>query len=333
MYEPLSSKLGQAEVANLLGIDDKLLVGVCNEQRLSLASSPAQSGFRVFALLFFTTETIPGVQLIEGTNSEPSFIGGSICAERAALCKLRMFSNPRILKIVVTTDAKHVAISPGLLCREYLMAFCAPDTPVVMGDALGEDAAIMSCSISELYPHPFLYRGKSRLELVSAGRAQAERIAATAAAKGGRTDWGEEGARLHAHALTFCERDAVDIHPLKFAAAVIFDDDSVQVAWMLKGLEYGCSLDPVSQLVRDMLKKRPRLLVMVDQFGVAHAPFAQARALLSEHGLGTHPRILVHSHEGKQLLSCAADLAPPPPGSSGSARLLVPSDLGCGGAA
>jgi len=327
MYEPLSSKLGRDEVAHLLNAEDKILVDLCNEQRLSLASSPVQSGFRVFALLFFTTDTIPGIQLVEGANSEPSYIGGSICAERAALCKLRMFSNPRILKVVVTTDAKHVAISPGLLCREYLTAFCSPDTPVVMGDSLGE--AIMSCTISELYPHPFLYRGKSRLELVSAGRAQAEKIAAHGA--GG--DWGEEGAQLHAHALRLCERDAVDIHPLKFAAAVVFDDGSVQAAWMLKGLEYGCSLDPVSQLVRDMLSKRPRLLVMVDQFGVAHAPFAQARALLSEHGLGTHPIILVHSHDGSQLLTCAADLAPPPPGSSGSARLLVPSDLGCGGAA
>ena len=73
-YEPLCLE----EVLAKLD-DDRALVRLCNKQRMSLSCSPVQSGFRVFALLLFRTDTMPGIQLVEGSNSEPSFIGGSIC--------------------------------------------------------------------------------------------------------------------------------------------------------------------------------------------------------------------------------------------------------------
>jgi hypothetical protein len=100
------------------------------------------------------------------------------------------------------------------------------------------------------------------------------------------------------------------------------------VAWLLPGFEYGCSVDPVSQLVHSFEKRRfsaknkaeqdridaqPDLLVCVDQFGVCHAPFAMARSLLTEHGYGTL-RFAYHTYSGDIVIQIAQSLLPPPSG-------------------
>ena len=53
------------------------------------------------------------------------------------------------------TDSK-LCISPGALCREYLMSHMSPTTVIVLGNHSGEK--IISCSIASLYPMPYLYR-------------------------------------------------------------------------------------------------------------------------------------------------------------------------------
>lgn len=321
-YEPLL--LSDVEIAELIS-NDVELVQLCNRQRESLSSSPSQSGFRVFALIFFETETIPGIHIVEGANSEPTYIGGSICAERAALCKLRMFTNPIVKKVVVTTDSKHVPISPGLLCREYLMSLCDSSTPVVMGDALSE--VIINCPLGTLYPFPFLYRGGTRDQICSTGKSFMT-VIQSLKSRAPSMLWSEEMAICYNCALEACKNDSVDIHPLKLSAAVQYEDGSHEVAWQLKGFEYGCTLDPICQLIGGMIRStlKARVLVMVDQFGIAHAPFAQARALLSEHGFGEAPVILVHDRDGNTATTTAGALTPPPPGEG---RLLTAKDLNC----
>ena len=73
------------------------------------------------------------------------------------------------------------------------------------------------------------------------------------------------------------------------------------------------SLDPVAQLVglADARGARIVMLVMSDQFGVAHAPFGGARALLAETG---HARaaVLVHASSGELLEIPAVGTAHPP---------------------
>ena len=84
------------------------------------------------------------------------------------------------------------------------------------------------------------------------------------------------------------------LHPLRYGAAVLFSDGSTATAYQKKALEYGCSLDAVTQLAQAIEDKGgesgdPRpcvLLLQADQFGVLHAPFAPGRAYLSEHGHG-----------------------------------------------
>jgi hypothetical protein len=110
------------------------------------------------------------------------------------------------------------------------------------------------------------------------------------------------------------------LHPIRYgaAAAVLITEESGEdeneagthdvleywQAHQLKAMEYGSSEDPVCQLVaranrfnkeeccnkknNNMKKRIARVVAVaqVDQYGVPHAPFGAARALLVEHGHG-----------------------------------------------
>lgn len=318
--------------------DDTALVKLCNDGRETLFSAPAQSNFRVYAIL--VVEKVDGsLCLVRGANGEQGYIGGAICAERCALLQLRFIKNPIIRKIAVVTDSD-AATSPGVLCREYLMSSAQPDTPVVIGNSKGTMA--VRCALGDLWPHPYQYRYSGRDNVILAAKEFALTVESTASILTPTVQKLFDSARAVNHL------DHQDIlHPVRFSAAVLFDDGSIQAAWMLKGLEYGCTLDPVSQLVRDMESKRycapcsgsssngatsgegtpatnvfqaglvtkPVMLVMCDQFGVAHAPFAQARCLLTEHGYG-YVQVLVHDSDGVLCTAAADDLVPQPAGTS-----------------
>ena len=100
--------------------------------------------------------------------------------------------------------------------------------------------------------------------------------------------------------------DRLEFHPIQYAAAIKFDNGHVYTASQRKTLEYGCSVDAITQMASLILtggdgggvcgggsgggsgsgSGRPKLIVQVDQYGVIHAPFAAARAFLSEYGFG-----------------------------------------------
>tara|TARA_R110002050_G_scaffold64780_2_gene140832 strand:- start:505 stop:990 length:486 start_codon:yes stop_codon:yes gene_type:complete len=70
---------------------------------------------------------------------------------------------------------------------------------------------------------------------------------------------------------------------------VQFTSGTIVTTHQNKALEYGSTLDPVVKLMyvmEDFIGRGdyPERIVMVDQFGILHAPFAQARALLAEGG-------------------------------------------------
>lgn len=423
--------------------DDALLVRMCNAQRLKLPSSPEQSEFRVYAFLIVLEDNTKLV-IVEGSNAEQGYIGGAICAERAALCAMRRVKNPKIVKVVVVTVSpakltnhpplpllnhppyprrpptlphmqdSATPIAPGLLCREFLLSHCAPDTPIVIGSSSDE---LVCKPLGALYPHPFAYRYKRRGDQVAFAQQRSElcqevrrsrrsdqkRVegtesnvsfsdsgagASTSAVQqqGSTACTNIDAASLTAEspllldllqcAVTAAGTDSmVALHPLQFGAAVLFSDGSVEVASILKALEYGCSVDPVAQLVREMVLRRgpteaahsssstssglqhprapppstPVCVVMTDQFGVAHAPFAPARSALVEHGFGD-VQVLVHgdmyeyragagvgaSGEGVELggrviSARISDAASPSPGllTLRTAAALVPG-AGCG---
>ena len=125
------------------------------------------------------------------------------------------------------------------------------------------------------------------------------------------------------------ERDSrTALHPLRYGAAALFSDGSTSVAYQKKALEYGCSLDAVTQLAQALEDKgrepgapRPVLLAQADQFGVLHAPFAPGRAYLSEHGydnceIAVHGEPLENAESGGEAsihLVAVKDLTPSAP--------------------
>ena len=140
-----------------------------------------------------------------------------------------------------------------------------------------------------------------------------------------------DAARYLLHlAQMISDRDSrTALHPLQYGAAVLFSDGSTCLAYQKKALEYGCSLDAVTQLAQAIEDKgrepgapRPVLLVQTDQFGVLHAPFATGRAYLSEHGHG-HCEIAIHGEplessesggeEASIILMAVKDLTPSAP--------------------
>lgn len=255
----------------------------------------------------------------------------------------------------MVTDSKD-PLSPGALCREFMTSVCEDPskTQVVMGSASGDQ--IIECPLSALWPHPYVYRLQNRSTLIAfAEQYSCERGLSRSSAKiSKRSEDFLLYSLVHQRAMDCLEMERFDpIHPLKLAAAALFSDGSVETAWQLKGLEYGCTLDPVSQLLGLMEKRRvlggpchsclsclkcrftfpceaetdhpvldessihkemlPVVVVMTDQFGVCHAPFAQARSLLCEHGYSS-VKVLIHSDGGELLAIPAQDLLPQAPG-------------------
>ena len=92
----------------------------------------------------------------------------------------------------------------------------------------------------------------------------------------------------------------------------------------MKALEYGSTLDPVCQLITIMERSvtadnRPKYLMMVDQWGNIHAPFAQARAILVEHNYHD-VNTFVNDSDGNVIVTTAEDLVPGLSGFSGSLK-------------
>jgi len=276
--------------------DISSLIRLAHSTRLSL-KKPSQSYFRVVSIISY--EDFDGnVVNLFGANIESVFIGGSICAERAALCKLRMAHNVKsVLSILIVSDALF-PLSPGLLCREFLSSYLDRKVPVIMSGS-SSDFESIRCDVGDLYPFQSIYTNVERKDLLQFGASFSEKM--------DKIESYFEGAKLletYSAAKEFIKYDSNHaLHPISYAAAVLFDDGQIEAACQLKAAEYGSTLDPVSQLVRLIIAKgrenvEPKFLIQVDQFGIMHAPFATARALLAEQG---HDGIccVVHGIDGK----------------------------------
>ena len=315
--------------------DDKAkLVALANRQRLKLHEAPSQSLFRVVALFYisFGPSSSRQHEVVEGYNAEQGYIGGAICAERAALTQLRKFENPKIHEIVITTDSDE-AISPGMLCREYLATSAEPETMIFLGN---NDGSVLSMfHLHEIHPFPYVYRKYTREMMALAGESFGlkcrpcspdgrERDYNDNKSTGNTSNsaWSEKERALYDAALKAVDTSArtISIHPISFGAAVRFSDDTIEASGYLPALEYGASVCPIQLLCRELDKRarsgpRPVVIVQVDQYGVAHCPFASARTLLNEH-FDRNLKVLFHSEDALEHSCLSSDLVPPPPGAS-----------------
>lgn len=293
------------------GGDDHWML-LSHAHRLRRTTKPAQSSFRVTALVTFLIEGDQRVRHVVGCNDESSNLLNSTCAERAAFLQIAGLAAGRKLLVTgvyITTDSPD-PITPGALCREYMFAsrWTTPAMRVVM-EGYGGPSSRTSRTLAQLVPHASVYTRLDRAGQVAAGARLRERAASEAAALSGPE------ARAYQLAVEAAASDArLDLHPVSYGAACVFEDGSSAVAWQKKCLEYGCSQDAVGQLAPAILSanSRPLVLCMADQFGVAHAPFATARALLCEHGLGAL-RCLCADEQGKLSAPTADELMPAVP--------------------
>lgn len=109
------------------------------------------------------------------------------------------------------------------------------------------------------------------------------------------------------------------LYPIHYAAGVLFAQGGMAVARQDLCLEYGCSADAVHklahtiQLASSSAQGAPTVLLMADQYGILHAPFAAARAWLAEYGYGS-TLILLHDQDTGLIRKVAAlDLSPAAP--------------------
>jgi hypothetical protein len=249
-------------------------------------------------------------------------MGGAICAERAAMVQLRFVPKFSITKLVIATDSL-APIAPGMLCREFLAGHTTvPWDLAVISTACHctrchlKDAALFGSSssipppscldghaehaiptlqttIAALYPHPSPYTRLTASQSVILGEAYSESVYSTRDIDSLQ----ETAKRLLELAILEAKQNVVDdIHPISFGAAVMFENESIVTSHQASALEYGCTLDAVSQLAAHLQEETcaPVLLVQADQYGIAHAPFAPARSFLSEHGFGDC-LVLLHS--------------------------------------
>jgi len=137
----------------------------------NLHSRPVHTSFRVFAIITYV-DTSCETKYVTGTNSETTFVGTGICAERAACLQLRTTDCVRVTKIYLVSDSP-TELTPGLLCREFLHEFCATSTPVAMAwfpqSSIADSADApraedhvdqwksRTTTLAELYPFPPLF--------------------------------------------------------------------------------------------------------------------------------------------------------------------------------
>jgi cytidine deaminase len=269
--------------------DGEALLRLC-VQRMRRVKPPRQSQFRVYAILAWEHAATGTSGWVSGTNSESAYIGGSLCAERAAAVQLRELpADTKVTGVYLISDLEHSCITPGVLCREYLLSCVDPDTPVHLGS---KDLRITRVtSLRDLYPCRSVYEGVDRECIAERGKLIASRQLRDQTQKlfqDGPNGSAWEALVKMAMAAVNNDHFGAQMHPVQYAAAMQFADGTKAVAWQKAGLEYGTSVDSVTALLHQVDHKgAPVRIVQVDQFGVLHAPFAPARAQLYERGCGT----------------------------------------------
>ena len=108
------------------------------------------SGFCVGAALLCSDG-----EIIVGTNVENSSLGGTICAERSALCAAVSAGKRDFDAIAIVGGKRGEKISEGCapcgICRQFMAEFCGEDLPVLLYDG----QAVIETTLGELLPGAF----------------------------------------------------------------------------------------------------------------------------------------------------------------------------------
>lgn len=89
-------------------------------------------------------------KVFKGCNVENAALGGSICAERTAICKAVSEGHTKFTRIAIYGEGEDYCMPCGE-CRQFLSEF-SQDVEVLCSRAGGR---YVSYRLSELLPHPF----------------------------------------------------------------------------------------------------------------------------------------------------------------------------------
>ena len=262
-------------------------------------SKPRHSHFRVVCKLILDNN-----ETILGTNDEPAiFMGGAICAERAALCQYRILYGrqldkqqhqhqqlPKITHLYIVTDAT-TPITPGCLCREYLYGHPGTNanTQIVL-QSCEKSSPYVTTTLERLYPYPS--------PMVQCRDSQHALQVLPEIAKKQQQQLPDDDNDLRElyHAAFQAARDSHNnnkynqVYPIAFGAAARTEKGASKslVAHQCPALEYGNTMDAVSRLLAVLNDENNNddemiTIIQCDHFGTIHAPFAPARSQLSEY--------------------------------------------------
>jgi len=271
---------------------------------------PPQSKFRVFSIITFRDETIPSdsIGYLFGTNSETCVLSNCICAERSALVQLKLRPTSSLVdKVFIVCDSQ-VYITPGPLCREYMMDnFCSENTIII---TCGENQVPRQFTLGQLLPFPMIYLQIDRDNVLSYAKEFSQKCEQFLT-KYNKTH--PKWITLYKNMLSLARRERkIFLHPINYVAGVLFSDNQTVISQHHEAIEYGCSLDAVSRLtvfIERESKATPQLILQVDQYGTLHAPAAVARAYLEEKGYHS-VNFVIHDKNGKLQLLRGSELMP-----------------------
>jgi len=273
----------------------------------SKVPKPPQSHFRVFAILTYRDETVPNdmISIVTGTNSECCHIANSICAERSALVQLREKVGVSVDKVFIVCDSQ-AYITPGVLCREYMMDnFCNENTLII---ASGENQVPSVFTLGQLYPYPSVFLNRDRVQVLPFAKQFAVESEQFLTKFSNHASW----VRLYSQMLSVASKERpMYLHPIFYVAGVLFSDGHIIIVPHHEGVEYGCTVDPVSRLAPFIERhhSEPEILLQVDQFGILHTPNSVARAYINEKGY-LNLKLVVHDRNGKLHLIMGSELVP-----------------------
>eukprot|EP01098_Paradermamoeba_levis_P009851 TRINITY_DN4123_c0_g1_i1.p1 TRINITY_DN4123_c0_g1~~TRINITY_DN4123_c0_g1_i1.p1 ORF type:complete len:369 (-),score=90.30 TRINITY_DN4123_c0_g1_i1:128-1195(-) len=235
--------------------EDKKFITLCQENKEKV-TPPIYSNFRVYAIITYLDEE-GSLKYVHGANCESCFIGGSICAERSAIVKFKEIKYQKILKLYLVSDGDDY-ITPGILCRLFLLEFVSPQAPVIM---IGAKSSKIS-DLATLYPYPPHYIGVNASKVLECAKnfsLKTEKLK-TKFHKEGSHQHGVNGEHhlmsLYHSVIKATARDNKDtLFPLRWAAGLLVEDKETRtillrkIVWQDKTLEYGSTIDPITKLL------------------------------------------------------------------------------------
>jgi len=145
--------------------------------------------------------------------------------------------------------------------------FCDENTVVI---TCGESKVTRMTFLGELYPFPNIYRGTDRNRVTTFGRHFAKQARSPFDYFSQMPLWKE----LFQKTLSTALGEDVHLHPIVYAAGVLFNNNKMVTIAQHNGMEYGTSLDAVSRLT-PFLEKHGELRQKSVSDLVPHSPKAE----------------------------------------------------------